>query len=167
MQEKAILYTSKAGHARQYAKMLASRIGIPATELGSEHLEKESSVIFIGWVRAGVVVGLHDALERYRIRAIGVVGLNYQNLKLVDNLQGRCGGAKVFYLQGGFEPDKLKGFDRFAIKFAAKMMMHRLMRKKTRSGDDEAMLALLRKGGDKVSMEALDTMVHAIKEYDK
>ena len=164
MEEKAILYTSKAGHARQYAKMLASRLGIPAIEFGTEHLAKDDPVVFIGWIRAGNVVGLDDALSRYQIRAIGAVGLRYQNLQLVDNLQGRCGGAKVLYLQGGFEPNKLKGLNRLVIKLAAKAMARSLKRTTPRNADEEAMLELLQNGGSRVTMDALDPMVHALKD---
>ncbi|MDD7202397.1 MAG: hypothetical protein SPF89_11040 [Sphaerochaetaceae bacterium] len=164
MEEKAILYTSKAGHARQYAKMLASRLGIPAIEFGTEHLAKDNPVVFIGWIRAGNVVGLDEALSRYQIDAIGVVGLRYQNLQLVDNLQDRCGGAKVFYLQGGFEPNKLKGLNRLIIKIAAKTMVKNLKRKNPRNADEESMLEMLQKGGSRVTMEALDPMVHALRD---
>ena len=164
MEEKAILFTSKAGHARQYAKMLASRLGIPAIEFGTEHLAKDDPVVFIGWIRAGNVVGLDDALSRYQIRAIGAVGLRYQNLQLVDNLQGRCGGAKVLYLQGGFEPNKLKGLNRLVIKLAAKAMARSLKRKNPRNADEEARLELLQNGGRRVTMDALDPMVHALKD---
>lgn len=164
MEEKAILYTSEAGHARQYAKMLASRLGIPAIEFGTEHLDPEEPVVFVGWIKAGNVVGLHDALSRYQIKVIAAVGLTSQNLKLVDNLQGRCGGAKVFYLQGGFEPAKLKGLNRFLVKLAAKASLRRLRKKDPRNADDEAMIALLEKGGSKVSMEALNPIVHALQQ---
>ena len=121
-------------------------------------------MVFIGWIRAGNVVGLDEALSRYQIDAIGVVGLRYQNLQLVDNLQDRCGGAKVFYLQGGFEPNKLKGLNRLIIKIAAKTMVKNLKRKNPRNADEESMLEMLQKGGSRVTMEALDPMVHALRD---
>ena len=110
------------------------------------------------------MVGLDEALSRYQIDAIGVVGLRYQNLQLVDNLQDRCGGAKVFYLQGGFEPNKLKGLNRLIIKIAAKTMVKNLKRKNPRNADEESMLEMLQKGGSRVTMEALDPMVHALRD---
>ena len=43
-------------------------------------------------------------------------------------------------------------------------MVKNLKRKNPRNADEESMLEMLQKGGSRVTMEALDPMVHALRD---
>ena len=54
MKAEAIVYTSDTGYTAEYAKILAERTGLPVYSISdaSTKLEKNSSVIYLGWLMA-------------------------------------------------------------------------------------------------------------------
>lgn len=76
MNAQAIIYSSHAGHTQAYAQMLSAQLGIPTFPLSSCTLKENTEVVYLGWLRAGQVVGLSQALRRYTVLAIGVVGMS-------------------------------------------------------------------------------------------
>lgn len=65
---KAIIYTSQTGFTRKYARLLAQETGLMAYELGKApgKIQSDDPVIYMGWLKAGRLMGLDSALKQHR-----------------------------------------------------------------------------------------------------
>lgn len=162
MNIKAIIYTSNTGYTRKYAQMLALKTGLEAFELGKVpgKIAKGAPVIYMGWLKAGRLMGLEKAAKEYTLAAVCAVGLGAQNsmqaagVQRIYKLQ-----VPVFYLQGGFDMEKLKGMNRFLMYGTIKLQLPALEKKKDRTPEEEDRLQFFKKGGDKVSEKNLDSIL--------
>nr|MDD6335611.1 hypothetical protein [bacterium] len=116
----AILYRSNCGHTQRYAHMLSDKTGLPVYEWkqAGARVPAGAHVLYMGWMRAGSLVGYKKAARRYAVDAVCAVGMAPS---LNAEQAGQAGkslslSCPVFYLQGGFEADKLTGIYRMAIK---------------------------------------------------
>ena len=116
---KAIVYTSQTGHTQRYAQMLAERTGVPAYSLkeAGKSLRRGEEIFYMGWLMAGTVKGLQSAMDRYTIRGAAIVGVSPQgngDLWTEARINGGYSdsGGRLFYLQGGYAPEKLGFFYR-------------------------------------------------------
>lgn len=167
---KAIVYTSQTGFTRKYAQLLALETGLMAYELGKVpgKVKKDDPVIYMGWLKAGRLMGFDKAAKQHRIAAVCAVGMGAQ----------RQGGAQargvqrlyhldtvpVFYLQGGYDGTKLRGMNRFMMRCMTMLMAPKLEKKKERTAEEEEMLLLLRHGGDKVDRKNLASVLGWLEE---
>ena len=145
----AIVYTSNTGFTRRYAELLSGMTGLPACDLaGSAIPAKGTSVIYLGWLCAGSVKGLKKARRRYHVKAVCPVGLASEpNGKTAEEL-----GCPVFYLRGGYAPDRLTGVYGLMMKPMAAMVG------KAPAEDEKAreMRDAFAHGGDWVSAQQLE-----------
>ena len=163
MNIKAIIYTSNTGYTRKYAQMLALKTGLEAFELGKVpgKISKGSSVIYMGWLKAGRLMGIDKAAKEYSLAAVCAVGMGAQNSSQAAGVQRTYRlQVPVFYLQGGFDMDKLHGMDRFMMRCMVKLQLPRLEKKKNRTAEEEDMLMFMKKGGDKVSEKNLGSILN-------
>ena len=112
----AIVYRSNSGFTARYAGMLARAAGIPAYDLAQwgDQAPRGSRVIAMGWLCAGRIKGLSSARGRYDVRAVCAVGMAQLTPELEDKLRrdNHLGGLPLFYLRGGYRPDRIKGIYR-------------------------------------------------------
>ena len=162
---KAIIYTSQTGFTRKYARLLAQETGLMAYELGKApgKIQSDDPVIYMGWLKAGRLMGLDSALKQHRIAAVCAVGMGAQR-QGGSQAQGvqrmyRLDAVPVFYLQGGYDDTKLKGMNRFMMRCMAKMMVPKLERKKNPTEEEKEMLALFLHGGDRVDKKNLASVL--------
>lgn len=119
---KAIVYTSQTGHTQRYAQMLAERTGVPAYSLkeAGKSLRRGEEIFYMGWLMAGTVKGLQSAMDRYTIRGQHCGGLASGERRPLDRGPDNGGysdsGGRLFYLQGGYAPEKLGFFYRMMMK---------------------------------------------------
>lgn len=73
----AIVYTSNTGFTEKYAKLLGGKLFLPVYSLeeAKGKLAAGAEIIYLGWLMAGTVKGYKPAVRRYRIRAVGAVGM--------------------------------------------------------------------------------------------
>ena len=83
---KAIIYTSNTGFTRKYAQLLALKTGLEAFELGKVpgKIAKGSPVIYMGWLKAGRLMGIDKAAKEYSLAAVCAVGMG----------AGQCSGRR-------------------------------------------------------------------------
>lgn len=161
---KAIVYTSQTGFTRKYAELLAEKVQLPALSYqeAQKELSRDSEIFYMGWLSAGSVKGLDRAMDRYTIRGAAIVGLapdGNGDLWTEAKINGGTsdGGAAIFYLQGGYAPEKLKGLNRFLMKRMSAAVVKRLQAKgDALTEEDRRMLELYQNGGDCVREEALE-----------
>ena len=150
----AIVYTSQTGFTARYAGMLARAAMIPAYDLDDrkERPAPGSPVIYLGWLRAEHIKGLAQARRHYDIQAVCAVGLSRGDQQRTEKLAAasRLGDVPLFYLRGGYAPEKVKGLDALMMKSFTK-----LLSKSPEGGGQPEMLELVRNGADFVSEDRL------------
>jgi len=110
---EAIIYESNAGHTKKYAEILEEKTGIKAYTIkeAAKNVSKKSDVIFMSWVKNGKIQKLNNVRGKYNLKGICAVGMNGYSKQAVATLQDKnkinALKEKLFYMQGGFEMEKL------------------------------------------------------------
>ena len=113
MNAAAIVYTSQTGFTARYAALLAERTGLPCRPLKeAAALPRGTAVIYLGWLCAGGIKGLKGARRRFRTAAVCAVGMAAEVEEAKLRRDNRLEGVPLFYLRGGYAPEKLTGFYR-------------------------------------------------------
>ena len=156
---KAIVYVTNAGSSEKYAQMLGEKTGIPVYPFSkSSEVPEGAQVIFMGWVMAGAVQGLAEARQKFgELYAVCPVGM----MKSEDNdAQLKAKNAitePMFFLQGDFHIDRLKGMYKMMMGMMMKMMKSKLSEMEGDKG--KQMLELFEKGVDFVSEDNLNEII--------
>ena len=159
MKANAIVYTSNTGYTRAYAKMLGEKTGLPVYEIetAKNQLKKGEKIIYLGWLMASKIKDYGKVKKRYTVCAAVGVGLGDTGAQ--DDACRKANKIKenipVFTVQGGMDYKKLKGINRFMIDMLRKMLTN----KKDRTAEEDAMLALIDKGGNYVAEEHLSSVL--------
>lgn len=160
---KAIVYTSNSGFTKHYAELLAAETGLSVYELKTARrkLNAGEEIIYLGWLMAGNVKGYREAAKRYRIKAACGVGMACPSDKLVDEIREthKIADAEVFYLQGGFDMNKLHGVYKFMMKSMAKTLGKSLEAKPDKTAEEVEMLDMYKNGRDMVRPENLSGVI--------
>ena len=161
---KAIVYKSQTGFTERYARALAEKTGVPAYSVkeAGRHLRKGDDIFYMGWLMAGRVSGMDRIWQKYSVRGVAIVGMSPGgNGGLWDiackNHGFSDGGAPVFYLRGGYAPDKLTGLHKLLMKPMTNSLVKEIREKehKATAGELEMMNMLLH-GGDCFDAAQLD-----------
>lgn len=159
----AIVFLSETGHSREYAELLSKEINIPSYDLNNcKDLAKGSSIIYIGWLSAGFLKGYKKANSKYDIQAVCSVGMGAKDTQLPDVIKQNKISDNIpsFYLQGGFEIEKLHGINKFMMNTMKKTVGKALSEKVYSTDDEKAMLDLLINGGNKVLKANLKNIIN-------
>lgn len=158
----AIVYTSGTGFTRRYAGLLSRAAAIPAYDLESRDSLPESGtkILFLGWLRAGNIVGLSKARRRWDVQAVCAVGMapEYPQEKLAA--QNHTGVLPVFFLQGGYAPEKMRGLNKLMMGFMTKQMTKAPPKDEAEAG----MQKLFLQGGDFVNEAKLAPVLSWLRE---
>ena len=147
----AIVYTSNTGYTQRYAAMLGRAAGLPVHRLGDAALPRGTAVVYLGWLCAGGIKGLKEARRRFRTAAVCAVGMAAEVEEAKLRRDNRLEGVPLFYLRGGYAPEKLTGFYRAMMAPMARLVS----RAPAETEADRAMRDAFRDGGDWVSPERL------------
>jgi hypothetical protein len=156
---KAIVYESNSGYTRKYAELLANKAGLPAYEKreAGKHLKKGDEIIYMGWMLAGAVKGYKSAGKRYSVKALCGVGMGRLTPKVVQEITEKyhISDIKLFYLQGGFDMNKLHGIYKFMMKTMSKSVGESIEKKETKTEEELEMLDMMQNSRDCVKEENL------------
>ncbi|MGN1316082.1 MAG: hypothetical protein ACI4VW_03375 [Acutalibacteraceae bacterium] len=140
---KAVVYTSQCGHTAEYAQILGKLTGLRVYSLNDaeNQLEKNTQIIYLGWLMANTVQGLKKATKKFKISAVCGVGLCDTGAMLAEVKKANAlpEDFPLFTMQGGMDKTKLRGAHKLMINMLAKG----LASQKERSETDERMLYLL------------------------
>ncbi|MDD3946631.1 MAG: hypothetical protein PHI19_02215 [Clostridia bacterium] len=166
----AIVYVSETGFTKKYAEMLSAELDVQAMTLkdAANKLSKGSEIIYMGWVSAGFIKGLSKAMRLYEVKAVGGVGMGRYTEKNQNNLvkQNKLADLPAFYLQGGFDMGKLRGFNKVAMKIMGKVVASSIKNGKESmmpKEQAEEMLDAIRHSKDYVSADKLQPMLERCK----
>ncbi len=158
-----IVYTSYAGHTEQYAQLLSKKIGLVAYPLeeAKKALPKKADVIYLGWVRKGKVEGYHKASRAFRIGCVGAVGMSIEDEAVSKGIaeQTGVGNLPLYYMQGGFDFNRLSGRNRFIMNQFRKTMVPAYEKQTDLDEAQLNMLKMFRDGGNSVSIDRLSPIL--------
>lgn len=110
---QAIVYTSNTGFTARYAEAFAKKTGLTcySWEEAVKNLASGTDIIYMGWLMAGGVKGLNKAKRAYNLQAVAAVGMQPIADDITPKITERYHlvDIPVFYLQGGYLPEKNKG----------------------------------------------------------
>lgn len=159
MSIEAIVYTSNTGNTEKYARMVSARTGLPvySAKDAETALAQGASVLYMGWIRASVIVGYQEAAARYAIACVCAVGMGETGGQIRElRRKNRLGdNLPLFTLQGGLLFQKLRGMNAFMINFSRKKAAKILKAEKKRTEAQNAMLIMLTRGGSFVQEKHL------------
>ena len=160
---KAIVYTTNAGHTKSYAEILSRKINLPVFSLkeAKKSLPVNEEIIYLGWLMAGTVKGLKQAGKRFSVKAVCGVGMSGGDSQIADMRKKNsvADSIPVFYLQGGFEMDRLHGIYKLMMKTMQSTAGKQISGKADQSPEEKEMLDLLVNGGNKVSKANTDKII--------
>lgn len=162
MKVDAIVYTSKNGHTKEYAEILSKKINTPILTLeeACAKLNKDSRVIYMGWIHANKVMGYKKAWKKFCVCLVVGCGL-CDTGTIVGEVRNRTNinsGVHLFTVQGGITLSSLKGVDKMLIN----MLISGLSKTKNRTPQDERMLYLLTHEENHVKEENLQSVLDYI-----
>lgn len=163
MKVSAILYTSNTGYTRTYARMLGEETGLPVYDLERDGPVPGSPVLYLGWLRAGSVVGLKKAARRYRVKAYCGVGMAAPG-PVEQKLAQKLPGMPSFYLRGGYDGRRLKGIHRLMMSAMEKSVARAVRTGKDVPPDGAEMLRAVADGANWVSRDQLLPVLAWLKE---
>ena len=155
-----IVYKSNTGFTREYAEMLAKAEKLKLYELSQAEgeLEPGTEVFYMGPLMAGHIGGIDQAVKRFSVKGACGVGMTQPGAQSLTAL-GKANyvpGAPVFYLQGGYAPQKVGWLKRRMVNMATKASREALREKGSRrTPQEQAQLDMLVKGGSFVAYENL------------
>lgn len=141
-----VLYESKYGAARTYAKILSQKTGADLAELSGTKpgtLGAYDAVLLCGGVYAGKIAGLkffrkHASLLREKRAAVFAVGLSPADEATLAalkraNMTDRLADVPLFYGRGAWKHGSLSAGDRFLCR-----LLHGMLRNKAPETYEEA-----------------------------
>lgn len=150
MKLDAIVYTSNTGNTARYAQMLAGRTGLCAYSAveAQTALARGARVIYLGWIRASVIVGYREAASRYDIACVLAVGMGETGGQIPELRRRNAlpDALPLFTLQGGLFINRLRGMNLFMINFSRRKAIRVLKAERHRTEAQNAMLVMLSKG---------------------
>ena len=159
---KAIVYLTNTGSTAQYAKMLGERIALPVFSLpeAARNLENQTEIIYQGWVMASQVKGYARAAKRFRVRAVGAVGMAAAGTsdQTVRDKTRVPVEIPVFILQGNFQVKKLRGLYRLMMELMVKSVGKALGEKGSRTAQEDDLLDRMLHGENRVTAQNLSAL---------
>ena len=157
---KAIVYCTQSGHTAQYAALLSQALSLPAYgwDDAKKSVSRGTEILFLSWLLAGGLKHYAEAAKRWRIAAVAAVGMGGPETDQREKIRQRHKlppSEPLFYLRGGYAPEKLRGLNRLMMNAMAKGEIQRLEGKEARTPQEETTLRMWRDGASFVSEENL------------
>lgn len=135
MSKIAVVYTSKYGTTRKYAEWIAEEVGanlFDAYKCKGSDIDTYDVIVYGGAVHAGGIMGikfLKKNIDRFKDKAVFcfAVGLtvdqpeNQQQCREI-NFVKKLEGLPCRFFNGGYDPEKVRGFDKKMMNMIKKML---------------------------------------------
>ena len=163
--KKIVVYQSSTGFTAKYAGWIAEEMGCeakPFKEVKAEELAGYDTVIYGGWIMAGMVSG-YDKIKALNLKNMIVFGVGMtvpsEEVSVRIAKQNQIPEDRFFYFEGGYAPEK--------IGFFQKMMMNMIKKsvekKQEKTKEDIRMLETFQ-GKDRTSKEAIKQLIQLVNE---
>lgn len=164
---KAIVYKSNTGFTKEYAQLLSKEVGIPAYDLkeAKKKVANNEEIMYMGWVMAGTIKSFKKAVKKYSIKGVCAVGMSMpieeQNTDIIQ--KNNLNKDEFFYLQGGFDMEKLTGIYKFMMKSMQATIQKGLEEKENKTEQDLQTLEMMKGRVNYVSIENLKEVIEFAK----
>lgn len=160
----AIVYTTNTGNTQKYAQLLGEKTGLPVYSASDSHESDVGGIIYMGWIMAGTVSGLGEAVKKYDVQAVCAVGMMPETTeKMINELTEKNQiSVPFFYLPGGFSIKKLSGMYKLMMGMMSKKLKSEIKAKSELTKADEAMLKMFDEGVDFVDEKNLQPVLDAL-----
>ena len=157
---QAIVYTSHTGSTAQYAYLLGRELGITVYN-SMRKLEKDTEIIYLGWIMAGKVQGYSSIKNKYKVCAVCAVGMGQTGTqtKEVRTKNKIKEDIPLFTLQGNFDVKRLHGIYRITMNIMVKTIGKALEKKENKTKEEEDMLDMMIHGGERVNQKNLQDVI--------
>ena len=164
-----IVYRSDTGFTKEYAEMLgkAEKMKVCPLAEAQGKVGAGESVFFMGPLMAGHIAGIDQAVKRFAVKGVCGVGMSPASQQVLDTLSkaNYVPGAPIFYLQGGWAPQKVGWLKRRMVGMATRSMRESLQDKGSRrTPEEDRQLDFLLHGGSCVAFENLEAIRKWLKE---
>lgn len=157
-----IIYKSKTGYTKQYAKWLSEAVGgemVPLNKMGKVNFANYDTIVYGGGIFASKISGLIPFVKKVStltnkkiaIFSVGAAASSPEVLETIrqKNMTDVTLKAPIFYMQGGFDPNKLNFFMKFMLKSVAKNMQKKAEKTpEALTNDDKMFLAFFQSNND-------------------
>ena len=171
MEKTIVVYKSKYGTAEKYARWIAEELSCDIKsmdEIKARDLEDYNNIIFGGGVHAGGIEGF-DTFGKwikpwvYDKKIICfAVGMNVQNFDARAELRNINFDKRwlrtmtCYYLDGKYEPERVKGADRMVMKFTAKLLRDKGL---NMNADERTLLERIENGCDLIDRSQIKPII--------
>ena len=166
-----IVYSSNTGHTRQYAQMLSEALDIPAYDLKTVPPTLDGlETIYMGWLMAGSVVGYAKAAKKFKIRCVVGVGMTPESAEQTEDVAKKVkpgAGVPVFYLQGGYDFNKLGAMHKMMMKAVTPSILKRFDGKSEAEKEADPTYRMITRGDSVVSAERLEPVIRWYRATEK
>ena len=156
---KAIIYTSNTGSTAEYAQLLGKELNLPVHSLqkAKNKVPAGSEIIYLGWIMAGGIKGYKKAAKLYKVCVVCGVGMGQTGTQLKELRDKNTIPQRIplFTLQGNFDVNKLHGMYRMMMELMIRTAGKALAGKKDRTAEEDDMLDMMLRGGERVRRENL------------
>ncbi len=163
--KKIVVYQSSTGFTAKYATWIAEELGCeakPLQETKPEELAGYDTVIYGGWIMAGMVSG-YDKIKALHLKNVIVfaVGMTIAGAEVAQNIakQNQIPEEKLFYFEGGYAPEKVGFVKRMMIN----MIKKPLVKKESKTAEDLYQLETF-EGRDRTNKAAIKPLVQMVKD---
>lgn len=158
-----IVYKSNTGFTQEYAEMLAKaeKLKMYSLSEAADKLEQGAGIFYMGPLMAGHISGIDQAVKRYAVKGVCGVGMSPATRQTLETIAkaNYVPDAPIFYLQGGWAPQKVGWLKRRMVGMSTKSIRESLRDKGSRrTAEEQAYYDMLVKGGSFVAFEKLDTI---------
>ena len=156
-----IIYRSNTGFTQEYAEMLgkAEHLKVYRASEAAGKVDPGEPVLYMGPLTAGHIAGVDKAMKQYSLKGVCGVGMSPPSQQVLNAMTkaNYVRGASIFYLQGGWAPDKAGWLKRRMVDMATRSMREALQNKK-RTPEEDKQLDFLLHGGSSVAFENLEAI---------
>lgn len=119
-----ILYYSTSGYTKEYAEMFADKVGLKiySYEELKDHNPNDKDIIFFSNLRAEKINKYKEVAKKYHVLDMFVCGLDNKVNHRQESLRKKYNNLNIYYGPGGFNKQKLKGFDKHIMKLIVNRM---------------------------------------------
>lgn len=163
-----IVYCSNAGHAKEYALLLAQELQVECLDIKNaiKKLKDKEDIVFISWIMAEMICKLKKAQKKFNVVYLAAVGAmpntsDYYNEILSKN---NVLDAKFYYLQGGVDINRLKGLKKIIIGIMASRFASATASSEEETAKNELLRDIFNSKTNYVSKENISAMLEAIKQ---
>ena len=164
---QGIIYSSATGSCKYYAEELSRKLAVPAYPAKGCPLAAGFEVVYVGWLLAGKMTGLPNAVKKYNVRAVVPVGMGDPAVLTAEMVRGKNGlgsNVEVFPQQGRFNIDKLPAPYRIIMGIKCKDIAKRLKAKGNLNDAEKACLKMAETGrGEPATWDGINKVVAWVK----